>query len=139
MSHIKGTQQSDTEYTIIDLADLEYSGTTEITITQYTGHGGSIIIPAEIDGISITSIGDHAFDWKRLAGISIPNSVTSIRDDAFTWNKLTSITIGVNVTLATSTFPSFYDQFEEAYNDGGILAGTYKKTNAFPYNWTRQQ
>ena len=94
-----------------------------ITITDYTGHGGAVIIPSTINGLpvtaigndsfslsfsltsvtipsSITSIGQYAFDnCTSLATVVIPNSVTTIGDDAFArCSSLTSVTIPSSVT-----------------------------------------
>lgn len=80
----------------------------------------AIVIPAEIDGLPVTSIGKYAFyccfDLKSviipdsilsidagtfacsgLTAIEIPDSVTSIGDKAFCQCRLTSITIPKNV------------------------------------------
>ena len=32
-----------------------------VTITGYTGTGGTVVIPATIDGMPVVSIGNHAF------------------------------------------------------------------------------
>jgi formylglycine-generating enzyme required for sulfatase activity len=75
-----------------------------VTITRYTGQGGDVVIPDTINGLPVTSIGDHAFgDWDRqntsLTTLIIPDSVTSIGDGAFSWcSSLTSITIPDSVT-----------------------------------------
>ena len=69
------------------------------TITRLTDYGEKkyteIAIPAEIDGVKITSIGDYAFDLCRgLTSVTIPNSVTSIGASAFRdCSGLTSVTI----------------------------------------------
>ena len=59
----------------------------------------SVEIPAEIDGVPVTSIGEYAFAINNLTEITIPNSVTSIGDRAF-WDctGLTAITIPDSVT-----------------------------------------
>ncbi len=71
-----------------------------ITITGYTGPGGSVTIPSTIDGLPVTSIGDGAFGGcTSLASVTIPGSVTSIGDEAFaSCAGLTSVTIPGSVT-----------------------------------------
>ena len=55
-----------------------------IEILGYNGSGGNVVIPAEIDGKSVTSIGSYAFsDHTELTSITIPNNVKSIDDGAF--------------------------------------------------------
>ena len=40
----------------------------------------SAVVPAEIDGVAVTSIGIMAFNWiPKLTSVTLPNSVTSIR------------------------------------------------------------
>ena len=81
--------------------DFEYrvlnDGTVEIT--DYNGSAEKVDIPAEIDGKSVTSIGDDAFKYIRLASITIPDGVTSIGSNAFYFcTNLRSVTIPDNVT-----------------------------------------
>ena len=108
--------EGESDYTYNALED----GTIEIT--GYSGSAENIVIPAQIDGKSVTRIGNNAFEKSsakeivipdsvteigsqafsgcgKLTGVSIPNSVTTIRDRAFfDCNSLASITIPDSVT-----------------------------------------
>ncbi len=70
------------------------------TITGYTGMGGLIPIPASVNGITITEIGDKAFkDNSSVTGITFPLSITTIGEAAFSnCSGLTSIIIPATIT-----------------------------------------
>lgn len=71
-----GTDDKEYEYKIL------WDGTVEIT--SYSGEGGNVIIPSEIDGKRVTSIGECAFkDCRSLTGIELPSSVRDIGKSAF--------------------------------------------------------
>ena len=61
-------------------AQLIYATTNgTITITGYTGFAGNVTIPATVNDLPVTSIGDEAFYLcSSLTGVTIPNSVISI-------------------------------------------------------------
>src|SRR5437868_13707432 len=64
------------------------------TITDYTGPGGAVIIPATIDGLLVTGIGDYGFsDCGGLTSITLPASVSSIGDRAFSSCGLIAIDV----------------------------------------------
>jgi hypothetical protein len=55
-----------------------------ITITGYTGPGGTVAIPDAINGWPVTSIGYAAFqNCASLTNVTIPDSVVLIGDYAF--------------------------------------------------------
>ncbi len=87
-----------------------------IEITHCDTKAVSVDIPAEIDGLPVTSIGNSAFSWRGyLTSVTIPNSVTSIGDSAFeSCHSLTSVTIGTGVTSIGNW--AFYGT--AYYNDG---------------------
>src|SRR5580658_8982355 len=71
------------------------AGGTTITITNYTGPGGAVAIPTNINGLTVTSIGSNAFFLLvNLTSVTIPGSVTNIGELAFAGcTNLTSVTI----------------------------------------------
>jgi hypothetical protein len=78
--------------------DAQYSYTTNngtVTITQYTGPGGAVSIPAIIAGLPVTTIGDFAFYYSsNLTSVTIPEGVTNIGFEAFySCIELTGVTI----------------------------------------------
>ena len=55
-----------------------------ISITGYSIEGGlDVVIPSNINGKQVVSIGNTAFCFNKLTRVTIPNSVTSIGSGAF--------------------------------------------------------
>ena len=73
---------------------------SEITITGYVGDKTEVVIPGEINGKKVTTIGDRAFgECTGLTSVTIPEGVTSIGDDAFSLCvNLTSISLPKSLT-----------------------------------------
>jgi hypothetical protein len=71
-----------------------------LTITGYTGPGGAVTIPTNISGLTVSSIGYHAFyENTNVTSITIPQSVTSIGAYALLLClDLTTVTIPDSVT-----------------------------------------
>ncbi len=70
-----------------------------ITITGYTGSGGTVVIPDTINDYPVTSIGDDAFFGSGLTSVSIPDSIISIGDESFNGcMSLTNVAIPNSVT-----------------------------------------
>lgn len=55
----------------------------EITIIKYNGKNTVIIIPAKIDGCTVTAIADEAFKSSSIVSVSLPDTVKSIGWFAF--------------------------------------------------------
>lgn len=69
------------------------------SITKYSGIYTDVVIPSEINGVKVTSIGAQAYKCSSLTSINIPDSVTNIECDAFDFcSSLKSITIPDSVT-----------------------------------------
>lgn len=98
---------SDFEYTIESEYDWYTDETTEwVTITGYSGPGGDVVIPSEIDGLPVAKIADDAFYCcDSITSVVIPDSVTSIGYGAFMMcRSLTTATVGSGVTELWGTF-----------------------------------
>ncbi|MBQ3668261.1 MAG: leucine-rich repeat domain-containing protein [Clostridia bacterium] len=82
------------DYSYVVLED----GTAEIT--EYSGSDDVLEIPSELDGLTVTSIGDIAFSWcSSLTAVTIPDSITSIGDFAFfRCTSLRAVAIPDNIT-----------------------------------------
>jgi Na+-translocating ferredoxin:NAD+ oxidoreductase RnfD subunit len=70
-----------------------------ITITKYTGPGGTVVIPSITNGYPVTTIGASAFlTITNVTNVTIPDSISSIYDDAFDDSGLRSVAIPNSVT-----------------------------------------
>jgi hypothetical protein len=80
------------------LSDFKYTTNgSAITITGYVGYDTLVIIPPNIGGLPVTSIGDHAFDhgFPSTIQVTVPDGVTNIGNFAFYYcASLNSITLG---------------------------------------------
>lgn len=89
-----------------------------------------LVIPEEINGYSVTSIGNEAFDNNELTSAIIPSSVQNIGSNAFTGNQLTSIDIPNSITSMFSDAFS-YNQLTSISVPSGITA---IDVNTFSFN-----
>ena len=76
----------------------DFDITQDGVIISYKGNKTSIIIPSQINGITVTAIGDNVFNGSNVKSVTLPCSVTSIGVSAFANSKLSSIS-GDGVTV----------------------------------------
>lgn len=78
------------------------NGDGTATLTRYDGPAVDVAIPSNIGGLSVTAIGEYAFQGSRwgyrLESVNIPNTITRIGQFAFEANGLTSVSIPDSVT-----------------------------------------
>ena len=83
-----------------------------ITVTGYTGPRGSVTIPATLNGLPVTRIGDVAFlKCTNLASVTIPTNVISIGGAAFLLcTNLAAITVEAPNSAYTSEDGVLFDK-----------------------------
>ena len=78
-----------------------------VKIKEYIGKDKEVVIPSEIDGMPVTSIGGCSFSSNKFVeSVTIPDSVTEICLLAFSWcTCLKSITLPDSLTeIGSSAF-----------------------------------
>ncbi len=79
--------------------DFEYQPYNDgVEITGYKGKLSEVVIPSEIDGQPVRSIGCYVFSSdENLTTVTVPNSVIAIDENAFSYcTKLTNIYVAEN-------------------------------------------
>ena len=97
-----------------------------ITILSYNGANGAVVIPAEINGDPVTSIGGGATDLAfNLTTVIIPDTVTNIAASAFQGCiGLTTVTIpGSVLSIGDNAFVDCNSLTNVTINDGVISIG----------------
>jgi len=98
-----------------------------ITMSLYVGAGGSVVIPAAINGLPVTSIGPNAFNDTSVTSVTIPAGVTNIGGDAFiNCGSLTAIVVDTNNPVFSSMNGVLFDKSQAtlvAFPGG--LGGSY--------------
>ncbi len=86
---------------------LEWDYTTNnsmVVITAYTGPGGAATVPATINGLLVTGIGDYAFyNNTSLSSILIPASVTCFGGESF-YGCATNLTVTIYASGTNTVF-----------------------------------
>ena len=121
--------------------DFKYENNNgNIVITAYRGTEDVLVIPEEIHGNRVTSIGVNAFRNRMFTSITLPDSVNDIGVNAFAGNRITRISIGANVRLGDVGSDGILGEgtgFNTAYATNNNRAGIYTRPAANNTRWTR--
>lgn len=92
--------ENNIEYVIADEKDFEYEDFYPaatpygVEITKYKGNGGNIIIPKELGGKQVRSIGANSFNSDtKITGVYIPSGVVYIYSKFDACSNLTNVVI----------------------------------------------
>ena len=98
-----------------------------VKIKEYIGKDKEVVIPSEIDGMPVTSIGGCSFSSNKFVeSVTIPDSVTEICLLAFSWcTCLKSVTIGNSVQIIEC---SAFSGCKHLKSIGMCAFGDYSKT-----------
>ena len=100
------TVSAATEYTVGDYVVVKKSFSSYLEIVGYNGNREGLVIPTELNGLPVKSIGKKAFSGSRIERLTIPESITNIDEEAFsscTLLKKLTVSNGVK-TIKSNTF-----------------------------------
>jgi hypothetical protein len=88
-----------------DKFKIRQNGKISSTIRGYAGSARSLIIPAKINGISVTVIDKRAFKVSGLSAVELPPTIECIEEEAFAKNNLEEVVFHSAVTsISMSAF-----------------------------------
>lgn len=93
-------------YEIISDEENDFTVKSDGTLVSYNGDKQNITVPEQVDGITVTSIGEKAFEQSGITSVSLPSTVTEIEENAFRASSISSLT-AEGVTTVGDT--AFYD------------------------------
>jgi hypothetical protein len=107
---VRAAPASDFTYSLLTL-----NGVQGVQIDRYTGNGGALVIPSEIEGYPVLALGNEAFYGENnrsygpgynITSVVIPASVKHIGGGCFYWiENLKSVTIqGTGVVVGPTAF-----------------------------------
>ena len=93
-----------------------------IEITGYLGEETVIVLPSELDGKPVTSVGSLAFFEKaKVTSVTIPDSVTNIAESAFYYaDSLVSVVLPDTVTSIGSRAFAWCDSLTAVHIGSGV-------------------
>lgn len=130
---VSGLDEGDYERQCGDFECLLHEDRVSLSILRYNGHDSELAIPAELDGLAVTEIGDEAFrDCTSLKSIIIPFGIKYIDTDVFFGCiNLKSITISKSVISIQKK--TFFDCPATIYGYAGSEAEKAAKRDAIPF------
>lgn len=131
ISALKGSNDVPFNSTVSLKNDYKYiEENGQIKITGYTGKESNVIIPSNINGIPVKSIGESAFQGTAIRSVILPSTVKHIDWFAFSGCiTLESITIPASVTAIE------YGAFQNCSGSLKIICDKGSYAESFAQSW----
>lgn len=100
-------------------------------IEKYTGYGGDVVLPHELDGYPVVCIWERAFRGCRtMTGIALPEGLEAIAEEAFCGcSALRRVVIPASVTAIG------YDAFDGCADDLTLIA----EKDSYAHRWAAER
>lgn len=126
---------------LAESADFEYSLNPDdsIRILRYLGKDKKIVVPSEIEGKTVSIIGESAFAGQnKISKITLPKSITSIESKAFEGcSSLTTINLHQAVkSIAKDAFAGCDSLLPKVYPES--YAHKYFVSRDLPYQYFKK-
>ncbi|HWD20725.1 MAG TPA: leucine-rich repeat domain-containing protein [Verrucomicrobiae bacterium] len=97
-----------------------------ITLTGYTAPWGDAVLPARINGLPVTSIGDHAFASSGPSSVFIPETITNLGPYAFdNCANLSCVILPNSISVIPAGAFNFCDRLTNLTIPPGVMAINY--------------
>ena len=111
-----------------------------LAFLRWSGENNEVVIPEEIDGQTVTMIGDYVFyQREELTSVVMPDTVTTIGEEAFyRCEDLRDIVLPVSLTTIGDR--AFYDCDKlTLVVDRDSYAAQYAEESGLQYTYTESQ
>ncbi len=123
--------EATTETAPVPAGDFEYRVREDGTLTVfYKGEAEEVTVPAEIDGKTVTAIGDSAFWLNRVKKVTLPDTITLIDQYAFLESGIEEINLPASLReIGTCAFRECHSLVNIELNEGLRVIGSYAFMN----------
>ncbi|MBR4034449.1 MAG: leucine-rich repeat protein, partial [Clostridia bacterium] len=125
------TTETTTETAPVTSGDFEYRLRDDGTLAVfYKGEAEEVTVPSEIDGKTVTAIGEGAFWLSRVKKVTLPDTITLIDRDAFSQSGVEEINLPASLReIGSCAFQECHSLVNIELNEGLRVIGSYAFMN----------
>ena len=125
------TTETTTETAPVTSGDFEYRVREDGTLAVfYKGEAEEVTVPSEIDGKTVTAIGEGAFWLSRVKKVTLPDTITLIDRDAFSQSGVEEIDLPASLReIGSCAFQECHSLVNIELNEGLRSIGSYAFMN----------